>query len=52
MGKCAVIFDPYDCYQYRQKMDKDFTATNTSAYNIYGKCYNMGNNTINLGCED
>lgn len=37
----------------RQIIDKDVNATNTSAYNIYGKCYNTTKaNTINLGCED
>lgn len=33
-------------------MDKDYNATNTSAYNIYNKCYKSPANTINLGCED
>jgi hypothetical protein len=36
-------------------MDKQFTATNTSAYNIYDKCYKSTNSTsnyVNTGCED
>ena len=33
-------------------MDKDYNATNTSAYNIYATCYPNKDDTINLGCED
>lgn len=34
-------------------MDTDFNGTNTSAYNIYSKCYkNVTDNTIDMGCED
>lgn len=45
--------NPYDCYMVRQRVDKEYNATNTSAYNIYAKCYKKPNpNTINLGCED
>lgn len=33
-------------------MDKNFNATNTSAYNIYSKCYFSANQTINDRCED
>ena len=40
LSKCALVTDPYECYLVRQKLDKDFNSTNTSAYNIYSKCYN------------
>ena len=37
-------------------MNKLFDATNTSMYNIYGKCYKAKNTTglkyVNTGCED
>lgn len=53
VGACTAVTDPFRCYQMRQIIDKDVNATNTSAYNIYGKCYNTTKaNTINLGCED
>lgn len=53
LGKCAVVTDPYECYKQRQILDKNYNATNTSAYNIYAKCYKAaGSNTINMGCED
>lgn len=55
LGKCTMVTDQYECYLARQKIDKDVNATNTSAYNIYSKCYNTSKtieNTINLGCED
>lgn len=49
-----MVVDQYECYLARQRIDKDINATNTSAYNIYSKCYNTtsSSNTINLGCED
>lgn len=54
LGKCAMVVDPFQCYLARQKIDKEVNATNTSAYNIYAKCWNKdkAGNTINLGCED
>lgn len=54
IGKCGMVVDPFQCYLARQKIDKEVNATNTSAYNIYAKCWNNNNksNTINLGCED
>lgn len=53
IGKCAIATQPYECYVARQKIDSSVNATNTSAYNIYSKCYsNNKSNTINLGCED
>lgn len=52
VGKCAMVVDPFQCYMARQKIDKEVNATNTSAYNIYAKCWKSGANTINLGCED
>lgn len=35
-----MVVDPYQCYVSRQAIDKFINATNTSAYNIYAKCYN------------
>lgn len=54
LGRCSMVVDQYECYLARQRIDKDINATNTSAYNIYSKCYNTSSssNTINLGCED
>jgi hypothetical protein len=54
LGKCAMVVDPFMCYMARQALDKNYNATNTSAYNIYAKCYNNSKtaNTINMGCED
>jgi hypothetical protein len=38
----------------RLELDKYYENSNTSAYNIYSKCYNISNigNSINLACED
>jgi hypothetical protein len=47
-----MVVNPYECYLARQALDKIYNGTNTSAYNIYAKCYNSSatENTINLGC--
>ena len=39
------------------KLDNKFNDTNTSAYNIYDKCYRGKNDSgnlgyVNTGCED
>ena len=47
-----MVVDPYSCYQARQKLDLIYKNTNTSAYNIFAKCYKNNTNSINLGCED
>lgn len=52
LGKCGIVINPIECLLARQKLDKEYNATNTSAYNIYAKCYNTTktSNSINLGC--
>lgn len=39
VGKCALATQPFECYLARTKIDSAVNATNTSAYNIYSKCY-------------
>lgn len=49
-------YDGITCFTQRDRLNKEFIATNTSMYNIYNKCYKAKNTTglkyVNTGCED
>jgi hypothetical protein len=50
---CGFNYDGVDCFQQRLKLDSLFNDTNTSAYNIYDKCYKGQNDSLsylNTGC--
>jgi carboxypeptidase C (cathepsin A) len=48
-GACSIGYDSDICASRRQQIDKLFDSTNSSAYNIYEKCYKAAGNPI---CED
>jgi len=57
-GACFLNYNSVACLTQRNKLDSQFNDTNTSAYNIYSKCYKGQNDSVsnleyvNTGCED